>query len=376
MKKILIVTNRTLHTAPRVIREIDALKDDFIIDTVGLTAPLHANGRFIHRNILNEPFIGKVIRKVRQKVFNQYTGHSLLFSSKLFACKKLVSECNPEMIICHEPYDLPYFVAIKDKFKYKLVYNAHEYYPLEFDDRANWASTYQLYFEEIYRTCLPKIDLLINVCDSFREKCLEVFGHDSIVVPNAAFYNKVEPKLVSEKIKLVHHGGAMPGRKIEMMIKMLDLLGENYELYLMLVPTDVAYFEMLKNSTINHKRVFFIDPVPYAQIVPTINQFDIGVYILAPTSFNNFAALPNKFYEFIQARLCIAIAPSPEMSRLVHKYQLGVVSDEFTAESLANKIKSITKDQIYQYKLASHQAAKEVSAEHYNNMLRDAILAL
>ena len=39
-----------------------------------------------------------------------------------------------------------------------------------------------------------------------------------------------------------------------------------------------------------------------ATIVRTINQFDLGVYLLPPVNFNSAHALPNKFFEFIQAR--------------------------------------------------------------------------
>ena len=49
------------------------------------------------------------------------------------------------------------------------------------------------------------------------------------------------------------------------------------------------------------------------------NDYDVGLYLLPPTNFNQRYALPNKFFEFIQGRLAIAIGPSPEMAKLVER---------------------------------------------------------
>ena len=55
------------------------------------------------------------------------------------------------------------------------------------------------------------------------------------------------------------------------------------------------------------------------EIVDTIAEYDIGLFILSPINFNYYHALPNKLFEFIQARLAIAVSPSPEMARIVHR---------------------------------------------------------
>ena len=79
--------------------------------------------------------------------------------------------------------------------------------------------------------------------------------------------------------------------------------------------------------------------------------------------------LPNKFFEFIQARLAIAIGPSPEMARLTKQYNLGIISKNFTPKSMAESLNSLTKEQILQYKENANQAAKILNAEREGEKL-------
>jgi hypothetical protein len=84
---------------------------------------------------------------------------------------------------------------------------------------------------------------------------------------------------------------------------------------------------------------------------------------LAPTNFNNKYALPNKLFEFIQGRLAICIAPSPEMVRIVKEFDLGVVAQDFSAESMGAAIKTLTTEKIDHFKARSAEHAYELSAE-------------
>jgi hypothetical protein len=105
------------------------------------------------------------------------------------------------------------------------------------------------------------------------------------------------------------------------------------------------------------------EPVPYQRLIPETAGYDIGVYILEPLSFNLRHALPNKFFEFIQARLAVAIGPSPEMQALVERHGCGVVAADFDPRSLAAALNALSGEQIEQLKARSHQAASLLNAE-------------
>jgi hypothetical protein len=99
----------------------------------------------------------------------------------------------------------------------------------------------------------------------------------------------------------------------------------------------------------------------------------VGLYILDNTIVNNRYALPNKFFEFVQARLAIAIGDSYEMKQYVKRYDLGVAADENTPEALAEKFIKLTKEDIMWYKQNAHKHAMELSAEPNKVELRNII---
>jgi len=162
---------------------------------------------------------------------------------------------------------------------------------------------------------------------------------------------------------------AIKSRNIEKMMDLADFLDNRFTLFFMLVPTSRDYYEYLKDYAKNKKNVIFRDPCAMQDISRNLNDFDIGVYMLTPNSFNKLNALPNKFFDFIQARLMVAIGPSPEMAKIVKKYNLDIVSDDFEPKTLANKLNRLKKEDTICYKNNSHIAAKELGAENNKEIL-------
>jgi hypothetical protein len=371
---VLILTTRKLHTAPRVLREIQVLANDYRIVTVGhtpaeSTIPVEFIDAKTIRQSLPERIVNIISRVLR--VSPPLIGS---LSLRLSDIKHLVERTRPEVIITHEPHFLPYLKKLKDIWQFKIVYNAHEYHPLEFSDYWYWNMFWKPYYENIYRSCLPSVDLFINVCDSIAKKCYSEFGKDSIVIPNASVFHDLSPSETDDgQIRIIHHGGCIPSRKIEVMIEVARLLGDRYQLDLMLTLTEGAYYESIKKLVSEIPNVKLIPPVKFDQIVPFTNQYDIGLFLLPPTNYNYSVALPNKLFEFIQARLCVAIGPSPEMMKYVNTYDLGVVSKDFTAESMATAIGSLDVSTIQTFKQNSDRSAKKLSAETFNKLFSDSV---
>jgi len=110
-------------------------------------------------------------------------------------------------------------------------------------------------------------------------------------------------------------------------------------------------------------RIRFLDPVPMPELPKVLNQYDIGLCMIQPWNFNYANCLPNKFFEFVQARLAVAIGPTPDMQRYCDRYQFGIVSQDFEAGSLAQKINALDSEAIMQLKQKAHLASPELSAE-------------
>jgi Glycosyltransferase Family 4 len=375
-KKILILTIRPLHNGPRMIREFEAFKMEFEITAIGLTKPNQEYVKFIHYNdivLFHERVLNLVFRKLRyEKLIN-------FFFERFFKIERFLTQTKFDCIITHESCFLPLLTRLKKKLPHiKIVYNAHEYHPLEYENQDKWLKTIGNYRYHLYKKYLHNLDLFVNVCEGIRQKCIEEFKIDSIVVPNAAFYNDITPKLKQfneGKIKLIYHGTIQKSRKIENMIFILNELGDNYYLDIMAVfyKDDIEYLNELKRLALKNKNINFIKAVEFDEIIPNLNKYDIGFFYLEPTNFNYKMALPNKLFEFIQAKLCLAISPSPEMKIIVDKYKIGVVANDFNLSSMVSKIKQLDIEEINVCKFNCINASKQESAEKYSNIYRYSI---
>lgn len=360
--KVLIITSNPLNNGPRLIREIDVLKKDFTITAVGSTPPHDGSIEYIPYNHIKENVVDRIVRKFF-RIFNNRSIDKLPFVH--LSIQKLLERVNPDIVIIHTPIHLPYFIR-NNAGRYKVVYNAHEYHPLEFENDIDWMRLYGRLYHTIYKRYLHRCDLVVNVCDGIAAKCLAEFGVQSIVVPNACEFHDLKPIIGDCKpIRVIHHGVAVRERCIEMMIHALGKQGSDFAFDLMLVPTDEKYYAELQGGARLYPNVKLIEPVAFNEIVGFINKYDIGVFTLPPINFNYLHALPNKLFEFIQARLAIIVSPSPEMALIVEEHNLGWVTDNFTEESLIQTLKKVDKQSVERYKSNTAAAAEKLSAESY-----------
>lgn len=278
-----------------------------------------------------------------------------------------INELSPDLIIGHGIFTLP--LIANNSSNAKTIFNAHEYYLKEFENDANWMKYSKPYYEFIMESSIRKIDLMFCVSENIQKEYLKQYQVRSVVITNATNYSELLPVMTGDTVKIIHHGAAIPSRELELMADMMNFLDNQYELYFMLVPTDVSYLKALKQKYKSNERINFIDPVPVTKIAEACNKFDIGLFILPPVNFNWLNALPNKLFEYIQARLCIAISPNPDMKALVEKYDLGVVASDYTAKAMAEKIASLSKEDITRYKANSQRYASELSGEHTQKLM-------
>lgn len=278
----------------------------------------------------------------------------------------------PDVIICHGLGFLQLCAYLKTRGR-KLVFNAHEYYPAEFEDRQEWKGLGEKY-KNVLHNCSSKIDLVFAVNETIGRRYKEEFKIPFIEIVNAPDHEKdLKPGKVSGVIKIVHHGVALANRKIELMIEAVLKSTTPCELYLILVPTEKEYFEKLVSKYASQKRIIFSETVAVKQISKHLNQFDLGLFYLEPVNYNWKHALPNKLFEFIQARLAVMISPNPEMKRVVEKYNLGWVTTNFTIDSLTNAINSISIQKIEEFKNNSQKHAEELSSTKTKQLMLDSV---
>lgn len=352
--QILIIACTDIKTDPRVQRQIKALAGHII------TACGSSNGDYDFYKI-PAPSITRKLKRFFWLITGQFEKFYWDDYKKELRIK--LNENRYDAIVANDIYTLPLATKIQlyGAGRPKVYFDAHEYHPKEWSD-LKWKLLYKTYATYLCKKYIPKADSFSTVSRGLAKEYKKLTGTSPEIVTNAAMYQNLSPSIVrSPAIKLIHHGNAIPERKIEDMIKMMEYL-DNHILYLMLVPYDVKYYKKLQK--IRHRNnVVFLPPCSPEEICRVLNDYDIGVYILPPSNFNNIHAMPNKIFDFIQARLTIAVSPNPEMARMVRQYDLGVVAENYTPKAMVKAIRSLKKEDIISFKNSSHRAAKELSAE-------------
>ena len=250
--------------------------------------------------------------------------------------------------------------------KAPVVYDAHEFSPLEREDHLGWRLFYSPMIRYILQRYTPRISAAITVCRPIAERYEREFGFKPMLVLNAPKPVEVpDHEIDPEHIHLVHHGNAQSDRRQEIMIEAIAQTDKRYHLNFMLVEQERGYLDKLKRlaAQIAPGRVTFIDPVAPMQIVPTIARFDLGLALMFPTNYNNRMALPNKLFEAINAGLCILVGQSPAMIEVVEKYQCGVVAPSFEPQDIASVLNHLTSEKIKLARTASRRAAQVFNAD-------------
>lgn len=370
MKSVLVVSFSDLGRDPRVHRQLMALRKRYEVTSLGY-APSRVEG-VAHLEV--EPPRGLALR-LRNAALSLLRLDGLYYwtQPQVRAALARLRGRQFDLVLANDLDALPLCARVAQD-RARLIVDAHEYAPREFEDRWTWRLLHQRRVRALCRDYLTRADGLMTVCQGIADAYERDYGVKAQVVTNATAFQELSPSPVHDgRIRLIHHGVASPSRHPEEMIRMMRYLDDRFSLDFMLIAHNPAYLHRLQEMARDDPRIRFLPPVAMPAIAAFINGYDVGLFLLPPVSFNYAHALPNKFFEFVQARLAIAIGPSPEMLRLVETYDLGVVAEDFTAAGMARALSSLTRDQIEHFKRRADAAAAELCAERNETLLLDLV---
>ncbi|HEX8038520.1 MAG TPA: hypothetical protein VF490_05195 [Chryseosolibacter sp.] len=272
-----------------------------------------------------------------------------------------------DLVVANDIDTLPLAFRMKSS---KVLFDAHEYAPRHFENNRIWRLFFQPFYLALCRKYIPKVDAMLTVGEGLAREYERSFGIRPFIITNATRYHEIEPSEVKAgRIRLIHHGIANESRRLELMIELMKHLDERFTLDLILMTSDYAsrktkrYIQELKNKIAAIPRIKVLPPVQSHQVVEAINGYDIGVFLIPPVNFNYANTLPNKLFDFIQARLGVAIGPTPEMAAIVSRFSNGVVSENFQPTALAQKLNNLKQEEVIRFKRQSTLAARELNAE-------------
>jgi glycosyltransferase involved in cell wall biosynthesis len=266
-----------------------------------------------------------------------------------------------DAIVVNQLYALP--LAFAAGRGAAVVFDAHEHWTSE---SASWDWRSRLSMrgahDWIAETFVPRTGGMTTVSMGIARDFEQRTGVRAELVTNAPVFHELEPTPVHEPIRLLHFGMADERRRLEDSIEAVQSLGDRFTFDLIL-ERENDYRRRLEQVAAKDERVRILPPVPSEQLLGIANDYDVGVFLLPARFPNQLHVLPNKLFDFIQARLAVAIGPSPEMAAIVEQWECGVVSSTFEPESFAEALGGLTTESVTRMKSNADRAARVLNAE-------------
>jgi glycosyltransferase involved in cell wall biosynthesis len=123
--------------------------------------------------------------------------------------------------------------------------------------------------------------------------------------------------------------------------------------------------KLAKEAGVN-ENVVFAGPIPFEDLYPYTLMADIGLSIEKDVSLNYHYCLPNKFLDYIQARIPVLISPLPEMKAIVERYDIGEMIESHDPRYLAGKFDAMLNDtnSLSRYRENLKKASKDLCWEN------------
>lgn len=379
MTSVLILSLSALRRDPRILRQISVLSADYEVYTAGYgEAPDDVVGHF------RVPDGLRVWRANYRRFYALSMAHA--FDRLYFGApwvKFLRDAIRPgtfDIILANDANAAPIARALEPRLGWHT--DLHEYATRQGEDDVTWRRFTKPVNSWMVRRHVARADSATTVSQGLADAYLEEFGVKCRVVPNAAPYVpdlEPRPTAPTDPLKLVYAGAAVRSRRLETMIDAVGVVETrrpgSLELDLYVIAGDSDYREQLEEhaAAVPGGAVRLLGPVPFDELVTTMARYDVGFYACPPTNFNQERALPNKLFEFVQARLAIVSGPSPDMAQCITEHSLGVITAGFGVQDLADALGALNAEQVDRYKRASHDAAESLSSERASTPWVDAI---
>jgi glycosyltransferase involved in cell wall biosynthesis len=286
---------------------------------------------------------------------------------ELVALARAHPELKADLVISHDYHAADVGFAVAQAYGAKFSIDVHEYAAGQYFNDPHWVKWERPVAIGVQRYYLARADVVTVVCQGIAD-LLAKDNHlqrEPITIRSVPFKSVQPFRPVGSRIEVLYHGDLSVRREIHALIESMRHWRENIDLRLR-GSGDPAYIADLKRQIVRlnlEKRVRFEPPVPFSEIIPAANRSDIGFFSFKGDSPQIRFTLPNKFFEYIMAGLCLCVGDTSEVGHVVRQYGCGKLIPSHSPEAIAEAVNSLSAQQIEAYKRASIAAAEELNWE-------------
>jgi glycosyltransferase involved in cell wall biosynthesis len=224
-----------------------------------------------------------------------------------------------------------------------LVYDSHELFT-EVPELVGRNVTKKVW-ETIEKWLLPKVQHSYTVCQSIADVYNGKYGISMKVVRNLPVKwdenDRKEPYPALAQIDFVLYQGSVNlGRGLELLVDAFGYLDG----IKCVIAGDGDILQALKqrieSKDLNDK-IILLGKVPFEDLKRLTPYAKLGVSLEENTSLNYYYALPNKLFDYIQAKIPVLASDFPEMHNLIVDHKVGELLLSREPKKLANQMESM-----------------------------------
>ncbi|MFN3306097.1 MAG: glycosyltransferase [Candidatus Kapaibacteriota bacterium] len=262
-----------------------------------------------------------------------------------------IGKFEPKFTICSDVYSLPVGVKFKKRYNSALIYDSREIYsslaslknhPLKQFLLKHFEAHYVEYVDKIIVTGELDKDFLLTKFPSKHITVIKNFPRRANQIKTFDIKNMLG--IANDAIIAIYQGVLIGGRGVE--ISLRSLLYDN-KIHLVIAgggPLEDRFKSLAKEIAVD-KRTHFIGSIPYSELINYTAACDIGLCLIEPISLSYELALPNKLFEYIQAKIPIVATKLTAIEKIFDQHDVGLlVQPNISARELAKVIRFVVEN--------------------------------
>lgn len=279
----------------------------------------------------------------------------------------------PGILVSNDLDTLPAVYFVSWLRRLPVVYDCHEYFTEvpELIGRKWTRKTWE-FLEKLF---LPRIKYASTVSPSIAAVYKDKYGIEMQVVRNLPYRiaEMLKPSQVpnmEREFIILYQGSLNMGRGLELAIKAMQFMN-NAKLIIVGSGDILHKLKGLAGSMGLDNKVVFPGRLMPDKLLTYTLQADLGLSLEEKLGLNYYYALPNKLFDYIQARVPVLVSDLPEMANIVRSYGIGKVNHARDAYELSLVFTEMLTDHLQRATWIANleKAASELCWEHEEPVL-------